>query len=219
MFATLRANLTALTQPQKKLAIVAAGVLAVLCYAAGSLGSGGGVSAGSGTGVNGGGVSTFAASAKPQADDSKLAVSLPQIYVALAGAVKRPGVYQLKSGARVFDAVFAAGGLTAKADQTSVNLARVVTDGEQIVVGKIGLGRSGSADGSASSSSSASALISLNQASETELEALPGVGPALAGRMVDWRTANGGFRSKQDLLNVTGIGDKLFAAISKLVTL
>jgi len=208
MFATLRANLTALTQPQKKLAIVAAGVLAVLCYAAGSLGSGGG-SAGSG------GVSTFAASAKPAGADAKIAVSLPQIYVALAGAVKRPGVYQLKSGARVFDAVFAAGGLTAKADQTSVNLARVVTDGEQIVVGKIGA----SGFDSTSTSANSSSLISLNQASETELEALPGVGPALAGRMVDWRTANGGFRSKQDLLNVTGIGDKLFAAISKLVTL
>jgi len=212
MFATLRANLTALSQPQKKLAIVAAGLLAVLCYAAGSLGSGGG-SAGSG------GIATFAASAKPAGADAKIAVSLPQIYVALAGAVKRPGVYQLKSGARVFDAVFAAGGLTAKADQTSVNLARVVTDGEQIVVGKIGLGGSGSADGSGFGSGSASSLISLNQASETELEALPGVGPALAGRMIDWRTANGGFRSKQDLLNVTGIGDKLFAAISKLVTL
>ena len=216
MFATLRANLTALSQPQKKLAIVAAGVLAVICYAAGSLGSGGG-SAGSG------GVSTFAASAKPAGADAKIAVSLPQIYVALAGSVKRPGVYQLKSGARVFDAVFAAGGLTAKADQTSVNLARVVTDGEQIVVGKIGLGGSGSADGSGFGSGfgsgSTSSLISLNQASETELEALPGVGPALAGRMIDWRTANGGFRSKQDLLNVTGIGDKLFAAISKLVTL
>ena len=88
MFATLRANLTALSQPQKKLAIVAAGVLAVICYAAGSLGSGGG-SAGSG------GVSTFAASAKPAGADAKIAVSLPQIYVALAGAVKRPGVYQL----------------------------------------------------------------------------------------------------------------------------
>ena len=222
MLATLRATVLTLTQPQKKLAIVAAGVLSVLCYAAGSMGS---ASAGSGNG--GAADATFAASEKPVAGNSKPAVSLPQIYVALAGAVRHPGVYSLKSGARVFDAVFAAGGLTAKADQTSVNLARVVTDGEQIVVAKIGVGSSGEFDSSgvgssgvgSSGTSSAGSLISLNQASETELEALPGVGPALAGRMVDWRTANGGFKSKQDLLNVTGIGDKLYAAISKLVTL
>ncbi len=212
MLATLRATILTLTQPQKKLAIVAAGVLGVLCYAAGSMGS-----AGAGSGNGGAAVATFAASEKPVAGNSKPAVSLPQIYVALAGAVRHPGVYSLKSGARVFDAVFAAGGLTAKADQTSVNLARVVTDGEQIVVAKIGVGSSG--EFGSSVTSSAGSLISLNQASETELEALPGVGPALAGRMVDWRTANGGFKSKQDLLNVTGIGDKLYAAISKLVTL
>ena len=216
MLATLRATILTLTQPQKKLAIVAAGVLGVLCYAAGSMGS-----AGAGSGNGGAAVATFAASEKPVAGNSTPAVSLPQIYVALAGAVRHPGVYSLKSGARVFDAVFAAGGLTAKADQTSVNLARVVTDGEQIVVAKIGVGSSGVGSSSVGSSgpSSAGSLISLNQASETELEALPGVGPALAGRMVDWRTANGGFKSKQDLLNVTGIGDKLYAAISKLVTL
>ena len=216
MLATLRATVLTLTQPQKKLAIVAAGVLGVLCYAAGSMGS-----AGAGSGNGGAAVATFAASEKPVAGNSTPAVSLPQIYVALAGAVRHPGVYSLKSGARVFDAVFAAGGLTAKADQTSVNLARVVTDGEQIVVAKIGVGSSGVGSSSVGSSgpSSAGSLISLNQASETELEALPGVGPALAGRMIDWRTANGGFKSKQDLLNVTGIGDKLYAAISKLVTL
>ena len=216
MLATLRATVLTLTQPQKKLAIVAAGVLGVLCYAAGSMGS-----AGAGSGNGGAAVATFAASEKPVAGNSTPAVSLPQIYVALAGAVRHPGVYSLKSGARVFDAVFAAGGLTAKADQTSVNLARVVTDGEQIVVAKIGVGSSGVGSSSVGSSgpSSAGSLISLNQASETELEALPGVGPALAGRMVDWRTTNGGFKSKQDLLNVTGIGDKLYAAISKLVTL
>ena len=212
MLATLRAIILTLTQPQKKLAIVAAGVLGVLCYAAGSMGS-----AGAGSGNGGAAVATFAASEKPVAGNSTPAVSLPQIYVALAGAVRHPGVYSLKSGARVFDAVFAAGGLTAKADQTSVNLARVVTDGEQIVVAKIGVGSSG--EFGSSVTSSAGSLISLNQASETELEALPGVGPALAGRMIDWRTANGGFKSKQDLLNVTGIGDKLYAAISKLVTL
>jgi competence protein ComEA len=64
-----------------------------------------------------------------------------------------------------------------------------------------------------------STLISLNQASSSQLEDLPGVGPALAGRIVDWRTANGGFKAKEDLLNVAGIGDKLFASVKDLVTL
>jgi competence protein ComEA len=62
-------------------------------------------------------------------------------------------------------------------------------------------------------------LISLNQASASQLEDLPGVGPALAGRIVDWRSANGGFKAKEDLLNVAGIGDKLFASFKDLVTL
>jgi competence protein ComEA len=62
-------------------------------------------------------------------------------------------------------------------------------------------------------------LISINQATEAQLEDLPGVGPALAGRIVDWRTANGGFKSKEDLMNVSGIGDKLYAGVKDLVTL
>jgi competence protein ComEA len=61
--------------------------------------------------------------------------------------------------------------------------------------------------------------ISLNRASQAELEQLPGVGPALAGRMIDWRTANGGFKKKEDLLNISGIGEKLFSAIKNDVTL
>jgi competence protein ComEA len=75
--------------------------------------------------------------------------------------------------------------------------------------------------GSAASSSGGigNGLISLNRASQVELEALPGVGPALAGRMVDWRTANGGFKKKEDLLNISGIGDKLYAGIKDEVTL
>jgi competence protein ComEA len=134
--------------------------------------------------------------------------------VHIAGSVKHPGIYQLESGSRVYEAVLAAGGLGVKANQMSVNLARVLTDGEQLVV--------------ASNSQPVNqqfnvptmpSLISLNQASASQLEDLPGVGPALAGRMVDWRTANGGFKSKEDLLNVSGIGDKLYADVKDLVTL
>ena len=141
-------------------------------------------------------------------------VSSAKIYVDVAGEVHKPGIYQLDSGSRVFDVVLLAGGFTNKANQASVNLARPLTDGEQLIVANKSQQNYG-----ASSSNGASMLISLNQASETELEQLPGVGPALAGRMIDWRSANGGFKSKDDLLNVAGIGDKLFAQIKDKVTL
>ena len=141
-------------------------------------------------------------------------VSSARIYVDVAGEVRKPGIYQLDSGARVFDVVLLAGGFTAKANQASVNLARTLTDGEQLIVAN-----KSQQNYYSGSSNSANPLISLNQASESELEQLPGVGPALAGRMIDWRSANGGFKTKEDLLNVAGIGDKLFAQIKDKVTL
>ena len=139
-------------------------------------------------------------------------IKTPKIYVHVAGSVKSPGIYQLDSGTRVYDAVLAAGGFTSKANQASVNMARALNDGEQLLIS------SGSGP-QAFENSMTSSLISLNQASATQLEDLPGVGPALAGRMIDWRTANGGFKAKEDLLNVAGIGDKLFASVKDLVTL
>ena len=144
-------------------------------------------------------------------DEPKEIIS-PKIYVHVAGSVKSPGIYQLDSGTRVYDAVLAAGGFTAKANQSSVNMARALNDGEQLLI---------SSDSGAQTfeNSMVSSLISLNQASASQLEELPGVGPALAGRMIDWRTANGGFKAKEDLLNVAGIGDKLFASVKDLVTL
>ena len=144
--------------------------------------------------------------------DEPTEISSPKIYVHVAGSVKSPGIYQLESGTRVYDAVLAAGGFTAKANQSSVNMARALNDGEQLLI---------SSDSGAQTfeNSMVSSLISLNQASASQLEELPGVGPALAGRMIDWRTANGGFKAKEDLLNVAGIGDKLFASVKDLVTL
>lgn len=146
------------------------------------------------------------------ASDSPAEIKSPKIYVHVAGSVKSPGIYQLDSGTRVYDAVLAAGGFTSKANQASVNMARALNDGEQLLIS--------SQNGAQSfENSMVSSLISLNQASASQLEELPGVGPALAGRMIDWRTANGGFKAKEDLLNVAGIGDKLFASVKDLVTL
>ncbi len=152
--------------------------------------------------------------AKSVGSSSTVDLAKPKIFVHVAGSVKHPGIYQLESGSRVYEAVLAAGGLGVKANQMSINLARVLTDGEQLLVAS-----KSQTQNQEFNIPSQPSLISINQASASQLEDLPGVGPALAGRMVDWRTANGGFKSKEDLLNVSGIGDKLYAGVKDLVTL
>jgi competence protein ComEA len=154
-----------------------------------------------------------AVSVPAQSEVAEVSVKPAEIFVHVVGEVQSPGIYQLRSGARLMDAVFAAGGLSKLADQSSVNLARELTDGEQVVVFKTG--EAPTVTGAISQGS----RISLNQSSALELEQLPGVGPALAGRIVDWREANGGFKKKEDLLNISGIGDKLFAGIKDKVVL
>ena len=134
------------------------------------------------------------------------------LYVHIVGEVKTPGMYQLPLGARLVDAVFAAGGLTADADNSSVNLARELSDGEQIVVFKVG-------EVAESGGSAPGGLISINRATAEQLEELPGIGPALSSRIIAYRDANGGFKTKEDLLNVSGIGDSIFAGFTDLITL
>jgi competence protein ComEA len=139
-----------------------------------------------------------------------------EVVVHVAGKVRRPGVVHLPAGARVIDAVEAAGGVRDGAPVGDLNLARVLTDGEQIVVGRTR--RSGSSGGGPTTSTNeSSTTIDINAASATELEALPGIGPVLAGRIVQWRTDNGPFTSIEILGEVSGIGDSLLEQLRPLV--
>ena len=158
----------------------------------------------------------------------------PPVVVHVIGLVRRPGLVELTAGARVADALEAAGGVTRRRAADSVNLARPVVDGEQIFVGpsadpaqRSATTASGAqpAAGSAASGGSTArpsdatptAPMNLNTADPATLEALPGVGPVLADRIVMWRTANGPFRSVEELGEVSGIGDAIMAQLRPLV--
>jgi len=144
-------------------------------------------------------------------ESSDIEITQQFLFVHIVGEVKAPGMYQLPLGARLVDAVFAAGGLTVDADNSSINLARELSDGEQVFVFKVG---EQTETGTASSG-----LVSINRAGDKQLEELPGIGPALAARIIAWREANGGFKSKKDLLKVSGIGESILAGFIDLITL
>lgn len=153
------------------------------------------------------------------------------IYVHVGGEVVRPGVVQLTEGARVFDAVEAAGGLTEAASAESVNLARQVQDGEQITILGADEAAAQAASGAASSAGAASAgttssassatasggLVNINTADAAALVTLPGIGEKTAQKIIDDREANGPFSSVDDLTRVSGIGDKKLEAVRDLI--
>ncbi|GGT12844.1 hypothetical protein GCM10010207_09780 [Streptomyces atratus] len=142
------------------------------------------------------------------------------IVVDVSGKVRSPGIHQLPSGARVADALRAAGGARPGVDLTGINRARVLMDGEQIVVGAPpGPPAAGSTGGAAAGGggSPTSGPVSLNRATLEQLDTLPGVGPVLAQHIVDYRTQHGGFRSVDELREVNGIGDRRFADLQPLV--
>ncbi|MYQ85368.1 ComEA family DNA-binding protein [Streptomyces sp. DvalAA-43] len=142
------------------------------------------------------------------------------IVVDVSGKVRRPGIRQLPSGARVADALRAAGGVREGADLTGLNRARVLMDGEQIVVGvppgPSAVGGAGALAPGGGGGSPAGP-VSLNTATVEQLETLPGVGPVLAQHIVDYRAQHGGFRSIDELREVNGIGDRRFADLQPLV--
>ncbi len=148
--------------------------------------------------------------------DGRNVLSTSSITVYVVGAVKRPGVYTIAGGSRVVDAINAAGGFTASANQIAVNLAMKVVDGMKIYVpfvrseGQVVYG-----DGSSGSFSSGK--IPINTATEKELETIPGIGPVLASRIVEYRREHGPFASYEDLLNVKGIGEKILEKIKPYI--
>ena len=159
-----------------------------------------------------------------------------RILIHVSGAVVHPGIYQLPPESRAQDAVAAAGGFSAEADESRVNLAKRLKDGMQVRVPltkNAGGGRKSAAAGNAQAASQhsngggakvethadGSAMVSLNHGDEQALCSLPGVGPATASRIIAYRTAHGSFSSIDDLLSVSGIGPHKLAEIKPLVTL
>ncbi len=144
-----------------------------------------------------------------------VAVSPGDVFVHVTGAVAAPGLYRLFEGARVVDAIAAAGGFADGADRSAVNLARAVSDGEQLVVPVVGEAPAAQTD---DATTAGDGRVNLNTADVAALDTLPRIGPALAQRIIDWREQNGRFTSVEDLLAVPGIGDKMLEGLRDLVT-
>lgn len=153
------------------------------------------------------------------------------VIIHITGSVKNPGIVKLKEGSRIEDAIEAAGGLTENADITRVNLAYVVEDGTKIKIpsaseediGDEDIIDSKSGDNiiieeNAVPSNNSTQTININKATEKEFETLPGIGPSLASKIIEYRNQNGKFESIEDIKNVNGIGDNKYEKIKDLIT-
>lgn len=165
---------------------------------------------------SGGSTTTYPATARPPRIASAAAPTPSALLVQVGGAVRHPGLVSVPMGARAVDAVTAAGGPTTKADTTALNLAARVVDGQQLVLPE--RGKPGTAAPAPSTVLQSGAPVSISTASEAELETLPRVGPAMAARIIAYRTAHGPFTATTDLMKVTGIGQKTFDSLKDLVS-
>lgn len=150
-----------------------------------------------------------------------------KVYVDVAGEVKTPGVYQVNSGSRIFEVIQKAGGLTDKADTGTINQADKVKDGDKIIVpgkgSKTAAGDQIQAAGGGGTrlegtGGNLSPLININSADSTELQKIPGVGPATAEKIIQYRMQNGSYKKTEDLKNVSGIGDKIYEKMKSMIT-
>ncbi|WP_082599202.1 ComEA family DNA-binding protein [Yonghaparkia sp. Soil809] len=225
--------------PRLRAAVGAAIVLALLGVAAAVIGAL--VVPGGSTSVVGGVPSAAPSSSSSSSSSVDVGVgegaprpSEAAVIVHVLGSVREPGIVEVRPGDRVMDAIAEAGGALETADLGGVNLARALVDGEQLYVPATGevvpggpagaAGPGGAAPGGAAGSggagppSAAGGLVDLNAADAATLETLPGVGPALAARIIAWREQNGPFRAVDELLAVSGIGEKTLAGFRDQVT-
>ncbi|HEX5799286.1 MAG TPA: helix-hairpin-helix domain-containing protein [Gaiellaceae bacterium] len=183
----------------RRQALVVAAVLLALLAVAGKLLAGAG-----------------AASAEPPAALVQAnAPAAAKLVVHVAGAVRQPGLYELAEGSRVSDAVARAGGATAKADTAAVNLAAPLADGIQVLIPSRVAGAAGAAAGS---DGAPGRRVSLSSATFADLDALPGIGPVTAQKILDYRAQHGGFSSVDDLDAISGIGPARIEQLRDLVT-
>ena len=154
-------------------------------------------------------------------ESPKPALTMPAvaktILIHVAGKVKRPDVYPLLAGSRVSDAIKAAGGAQKGVDLSDINLARVLVDGEQVYVGYVA--KVSSSSSSKSRKTRFTGVINVNRATKAEFDSLTGIGPVLASRIINYRSANGPFLALDDLLKVSGIGSKTLERIRPRLSL
>lgn len=142
-----------------------------------------------------------------------------EVVVDVSGKVRRPGVFTLPAGSRVIDALERAGGARSKVDLSGINLARLLTDGEQVLVGQAPAPGAAADAAATGGGSPTGGLLSLNQATLEQLDGLPGVGPVTAQKILTWRETHGSFSSVDELLEIDGIGDKTLAELAPMLTL
>lgn len=162
----------------------------------------------------------FSSSASP-APSASAAQAAERLIVDVVGKVRHPGIVTVPKGSRVYEAIDAAGGLRGRVDTTTLNLARELVDGEQVLVGIEPVDATGrpatAADGTAGAGGPGAGKVNLNSATLEQLDTLPGVGPVTAQAILDWREDEGPFTAVDDLLEVKGIGDATLAELRDLV--
>jgi len=161
----------------------------------------------------------FTKNSVPVNDTPQVEISTPHVVTSIkvyvAGAVKTPDVYELDEGSIVKDALKKAGGALDSADLVAINLARKINDGEEVVVP---YKQSSSGTSFASITNPSDGKININTATKSQLVSLPGIGDVKAQAIIDYRTKNGNFKRVEDIVNVSGIGEKTFESLKDLIT-